>query len=645
MNKYIDKKPPWQVGKVPEIQEKILKKLAQKEYTFAGLARELGYFIKNGKNAGKVDVARIQRPSEQLIKKGLIKKRKGRGSFKHEGKGPPSQIWRLTNKGIDSLIPFLKIDEFQKMLFLIYDEENKYKPPKSINDIRREFERKALQLDRDYVNSATFNKIFSQFQNNYLMSEQIEQEILPILEILSQKPRCGEKQIIFKLKPEFRNEAGKSIYDGNHLGLILHFDKMDEFQLSPFGLLVMFHHIFEKMIAFGMLDLYTLGVNHDELHYIYKNLSIKYKSDGEKIEDNIRFQKECKHIEILIKSLTKNYGYFFPRIFNPKFLRLLSIEKTILIFVKLYFESWIMINFSDMAEEEKRIFLNQCHMDEILRKKFKQESTTASIILSEWQKNNNWVFPVFSHVYTDVDFSVFLLAFEFPKILDEHLEFLKIIGNLDNDVVQFGIHDIHGDWLEGNDGEPLSEIYPTGDEENERFNRFYNFKRHLENLFKHYMKQLVNKSDLEYEDKSFEFNAKMLLDKFKIKNKQDAFNSIIQIKKNIKKIKSSRITLNEIIRLDEKADVLQNKSRTTRGISQEMTFYEKNHFLEDENFKVLQNIVEFQFFTYVRGHYPNVWKNLIQKGNYGDWYSGWLNKINEFKKLDQDKFDEIVQSS
>jgi len=134
----------------------------------------------------------------------------------------------------------------------------------------------------------------------------------------------------------------------------------------------------------------------------------------------------------------------------------------------------------------------------------------------------------------------------------------------------------------------------------------------------------------------------MLLRKFEIENEKDALDNLIQIKNNIKKIKIMKEPLEEMISLDEKAFVLQNITRTTKGISQEMSFWEKKHFAEDENFKILQNIVEFQFFTCVRGYHPSVWKELIKNNEFSSWYKKWLQQINDFRKLDQTSFETIT---
>ena len=60
------------------------------------------------------------------------------------------------------------------------------------------------------------------------------------------------------------------------------------------------------------------------------------------------------------------------------------------------------------------------------------------------------------------------------------------------------------------------------------------------------------------------------------------------------------------------------------------SFYSFDHFNEEEDVKSMQDIIQFQFFTYLKSKDQKAYKKLFKNSKLLEWYNEWTNILVKF---------------
>lgn len=565
-------------------------KLATGNWSVASLSQEFGYTVqKKGQKKEYLDY--------EIVKKALT----SLSDFSGEGdgfvkkttdftdgnwKGEHNRVWILTKKGILALTQIQEPSEFFEMIFFQYD--NNYKHYKTIIELSKLIENYELnhQMFRDKINSE-INIVLLNKVKNLFFTEDFKINIVPILKKIGLKKEMTDTEI----KEYFENQE----YEKTQYGILI--SCVDE------GLIMQLDNNY-CLSLFGFLSLIST-------YSIDRNISNK------KLENEIH-------------QIIDNHKFLFPKILNKKAVSIIELTQ---LFRKIFFGSFS-IEDNESSLIESRMLVVQSYFEKIQQIKFRVFFKQFISAYQNWcDKQNCHVLPFSSDFKLSSFFSIDdFLDKEYMQFLLEKRgpvkkEIIKVIVDEKKHSAEFRIKGIHDDVLEydekSDDSQSLESFDPTD-----------------QDLYE-------PESKWKYEELLYDINN-IIIDSLRAKSNElqgDIDAVLSNFSKNEKKILKQKINkaYTDIVQLLECKDLLcelsslsdkieKNNEFDTTIIQTAQVFDSLKAFSKDKNTKTMQNIIEFQFFTYLKSINPISFKNVFLKHDLSEWYSDWIKILIEFHK-------------
>ena len=565
-------KPDWQKGRKTELKNDIMIRLSIGEYSIAKLAKEFKHFVKKNDPKSGIDHQRVYNAMTAL--RDFYEKNDGfveqleyfSGGIK---RGRHGKIWSLTKNGTLSLLKIQDPKEFFEMVFFSYDKY--YHHSKNIIPIEElitQYENNQ-KLYRHKINSEIDLQIWNNVKN-ILYSDKDHSKIYPILKTISIKKQMSESEIIQYLKESGKTddecyEEFQLCYDN---GLIMDIESEKKFYLSIFGYLLL-------ISTFSIKKTY-------------------FDEEFEKEFDTIR----------------ENYNFIFPKIIHNYVSQLDYIH-----IIRQIFLGHTSTEDNELDLNNNRILSIQTYFEKIEQSRFRIMFQDFVQGYQEWcNKHECHIFPFTSNFkMSPIHFLEMIIDKDIP--IDKGL--IKGIIDENTHKIKFEIKDLHGPYLENNDGEDFG--INLSSEEWEKYQKLLIQINHVFII-------CIQKKSVELDLKSID----VILSVFGNNEQKTLRNSIQKTFENVQHLVKCIEPLKALYSLSNKIEKINEFNIPTDQRMQH--FYSFEHFNEDDNTMSIQDIIQFQFITYLKSYNPKASKNLLKDSTLAKWYNAWIRILFEFHK-------------
>ena len=593
-------KPDWQKGRKTDLKNEIMIKLSTGEFSIAKLAKELGHEIKTGDHKGEIDHQRVYNAITGLRdffsdkKDGFVEQTEYFPDDKKRGRH--GKIWRLTKNGILSLSKIQNSKEFFEMIFFQYD--NHYKHGENNIDLSQllSYYEIGHKLYRNKINSEINIIIWNKVKNLFFTND-YNIEFVPILKRIALKKEMTKKEIE-------------------------DYSKSKEYKKTPYGILL---SCIDKGLIMKLDNNYCLS--------LFGFLSLISSYSIIKTDYNKTLKNE-------IKQILDNHKFLFPRILNRKEFSIFDLTE---IFRKIFLGNFS-IEDNELSLTESRLLTIQSYFEKIEQTKFRIFFKQYISAYRNWcNKQDCHVLPFSSDFNMNSIFSInLILNEEFMKEISDiggpfKQEIIKAIVNEKKHKIEFktkGIHDEILEYVEELDEGDSESFDPTDQDLYEPDSKlmYEELLDKLNNLVINSLKENSPgiKGGLDEVLSDFEEDKKILKQK------------IIKAYEDITRISKCMEPLLELRYLSEKIEKISEFDIPVDQTIQ--SFDSLEYFSNDENIKSMQNIIEFQFFTYLKSVNPVSFKNVFLKSGLSDWYEEWVQTLIEFHNNENIELEQLSET-
>ncbi len=411
----------------------------------------------------------------------------------------------------------------------------------------------------------------------------------------------------------------------NLRGLVvdIHRDGENNVTLGPFGLILLFDHYFKKYN--DKKDYQDHHVNH-----IFEE-TVDLSFQKQRLDDEMRTNPELVK---RISTIVKNHSFLFPMIFLQnrwnKMASRMSIEELISIFINLYLDDTV-DKFSHMNIETLRLIHAQNDMNSTINNHLFHHNIVSVSPIKNWLAEEKCSFPLIEQ-----NNKISKLAYFFITAI-KYVDYtcLKIVKSDNGFMIGYWpehhalfmtccTYTIDGEIVLDDDEEKFNLLIKNDvDEWNDR----WSMSDDLTNEFRHTLKEMNEQTITDHREfkKKFLTTTKTIMEKYRVKELKLQLDTIERIFNDMVKI--FRIKKFLIVYLE------QNYWDTHFDLMHKFDLYLKNPRANQYLYS-LQNVISFQFFTYLRSLNYSLWSELIEDDKkLEDWYDQWLKEINKFQKL------------
>ena len=357
----------------------------------------------------------------------------------------------------------------------------------------------------------------------------------------------------------------------------------------------------------------------------------------------VRFDKldEKKILKIIC-----NNKRLFPRCLNNEEI---SVSEYLLIFKMIFLGSF--------AEEHTKLSLFTIRMimihsyfEKIQQSKFRGFFDNFKSAYQNWcNKEDCHILPFSSNFKLNSLFSIdYILDKSGSKKKDNDEIFydpphkrgiIKGIIDEKKDEIQFvikGVHDSSVKYLESSDG--VRKVINLADVDDFLFESDSQSKygELLVGINEIFVKSIREKS------KKIKGNLDDFFSDFEEEEEEEIKQKITKAYQDFNRIQNCRNILWEIYFLIEKVEKLNEFNFPTDDTSQYFESFKE--FKNNKNIKSFQDIIEFQFFTYLRSVNPISFKNVFLKSGLSDWYEEWVQTLIEFHNNENTELEQLVET-
>lgn len=538
----------------------------------------------------------------------------------HNNSGKAQIFYGLTTKGLKQYVIRYNPSShgFWQKMFSTFDDPVNHGLDINIDAIVEEFRNKVIPISKDRVVESHVAEKFNDFKHRTRSRQEFYNNRMPILEFLGEHGKILEKEFSKKI-PNSKvlncyKEYGLSELWRSGFLVMKYKDHKNYVGLSQFGILWLINNYYEKLGEQGN----RLGVITEE------DGSCRF--EFETIPNDI----DKKSIMSQIGTTILNHKHLIPKVFSkiqPNDIE--WVEKIASIVSRIYFGNEP--NQFDGDEETLLLFYSQKAMEREYARAVKKEHVSAIHALKEWIKEAQCDFPIFNDM-SDSSVTLLLLLAQMKNKAYEHMKIIRAVGNGKFQLIFHGEPKPMPSRME-NDTHDNEQRRRSPDISNEEIRMAEDINR----LFIDTIKNILDHNGILKLEKLEQKLEKSIINIFTqkyIPNTKQECNNLLKIFQSIVKIIKMRHILYKIFL--ERTDYSR-----TYDLQDTLDMYDDLSTQSNQHVKSIENIVSFQFYTYLKSYSPLDWNKIMKKDpDLNQWYQDWLRYIKQFNKIYETKYND-----